>query len=433
MRGRKGKCHVCGEVFAIELRNDSEAQFSEPFINEPLEPSPASTQTNASSAGDTPKPAAEEAAMVQFGCPNCDGVMEVPATAAGQTTQCPYCSTHLIVPTAEEASRSQSTASNQQDSAYAPGGSQASSKQQDEFRLAPLDVEGGSLGAQVQTGSDPYADLVTPGSSANAPYAPPPESPSVPAGNWQAPSTRKKKKLTFSNVFSLAFESAFPNCLISSLAYIITTMLAVGLFYGCMIAVGVVMGLMEMDPVVIITIVGIVGVITGIIAMGIVAAGYCIMINGALLSVRGQAKDTGELFSTGGALGPILIYFVSLAVPMILVGGFQQLLIYALGPDNAIIILCVTVLFSLLFALLGLALSLTPFAILDGQGVIEAMRTSASIFSRNGPLMVGVGICGALLVTAVSMVTCGIGSILLSAFPFYLLAAFYQLAPKPRA
>lgn len=75
MRGRKGKCHACGEVFAIELK--------------PAEPS---TEKSASSA----TPASGE--PIQLACGACQGVMEVPADAAGCTAECPFCQALLEIP-----------------------------------------------------------------------------------------------------------------------------------------------------------------------------------------------------------------------------------------------------------------------------------------------------------------------------------------------
>ncbi|MEM8735032.1 MAG: hypothetical protein AAGG44_12455 [Planctomycetota bacterium] len=428
MRGRKGKCHVCGEVFAIELRMDSTPTSESAGLEASV---PQATERGAETPSNTEAAASEEQqeAMVQFSCATCDGIMEVPAAAAGQTTVCPYCSTHLIIPEVRASSDSNSANASQ---ASESGHEQVNTTSPDEFRLQPLDVEGGHYEQQSQRATDPYADIATETAATNTPYSPPPDLPSVPAGNWQAPSSRTRKKLTFSNVFSAAFENAFPNCLISSLAYMMTSILAAAMFYGGVFAAGLVMGLLQVDPVVMITVLGIVGVVMGIIAMGVVGAGYCIMANGALLSVRGQAEGTNGLFDTGGSMGTMLLFWVIVGLPVFLLYGLLALLSFALGPENSIVVVSVLSLVGLLYLLFGLAVSLAPFAILDGQGVIQAMQTSMWIFSRKGPLLVGVALCGGLLITGVSSVTCGIGSLLLSAFPIYLLAAFYHLAPKPQ-
>jgi len=72
MRGRRGKCHVCGEVFTIEL---------EPVTAPELEPAEESS-------GDA----------IQLACGACDGIMEVPASAAGATAECPFCKALLEIP-----------------------------------------------------------------------------------------------------------------------------------------------------------------------------------------------------------------------------------------------------------------------------------------------------------------------------------------------
>lgn len=83
MRGRNGKCHACGEVFRIQLKKATAP-----------EPSARSKKKKPKKS----KPLAQPAANIQIACSSCNGVMEVPADAAGQQTACPYCQQLLVIP-----------------------------------------------------------------------------------------------------------------------------------------------------------------------------------------------------------------------------------------------------------------------------------------------------------------------------------------------
>jgi DNA-directed RNA polymerase subunit M/transcription elongation factor TFIIS len=96
MRGRKGKCHACGEVFQIELRVP-EAPTVQESVPKVVERTTA--RTNAAKASSKPKPI-KAGKDVQLVCSKCSGVMQVPASAAGQTTACPYCKHLLHIPAA---------------------------------------------------------------------------------------------------------------------------------------------------------------------------------------------------------------------------------------------------------------------------------------------------------------------------------------------
>ncbi len=83
MEGKKGKCHACGEVFAIAL-----------------EPAPVSapSPTAKPSATKVVISSAQRQTPIQFKCLYCSGVMEVPASTSGQQTLCPYCGEPLTIP-----------------------------------------------------------------------------------------------------------------------------------------------------------------------------------------------------------------------------------------------------------------------------------------------------------------------------------------------
>ena len=93
MRGRSGKCHVCGEVFAIELKKKPAAQIV-------LDAPAAKGQKSKKPAGQPQGNSHQEAAgiSIEMTCPSCDGKMQVPRAAAGQTTACPYCRQLLSIP-----------------------------------------------------------------------------------------------------------------------------------------------------------------------------------------------------------------------------------------------------------------------------------------------------------------------------------------------
>lgn len=77
MQDRKGKCHVCGEVFQIQLN--------------PPTPEPDEQRREAAEVVADPDD-------IQIVCGGCEGVMEVPSSAAGCTTQCPFCQAMLQIP-----------------------------------------------------------------------------------------------------------------------------------------------------------------------------------------------------------------------------------------------------------------------------------------------------------------------------------------------
>lgn len=85
MEGRKGKCHACGDVFPIQLRQTE------------VERQPNITASEKPSAIDST--VIRNSASIHLKCGNCQGTMEVPSTAKGETTVCPYCQKRLKIPT----------------------------------------------------------------------------------------------------------------------------------------------------------------------------------------------------------------------------------------------------------------------------------------------------------------------------------------------
>ncbi len=90
MQGKKGKCHVCNEVFVIELK-----EAEEPVIEIPM-------PSHSKPAPTTPILATASKLPIRFMCDQCRGTMEVPGSAAGQKTTCPYCQHLTTIPRASQ-------------------------------------------------------------------------------------------------------------------------------------------------------------------------------------------------------------------------------------------------------------------------------------------------------------------------------------------
>ncbi|MEM7476420.1 MAG: hypothetical protein AAF483_15610 [Planctomycetota bacterium] len=99
MEGRKGRCHSCGEVFRIELKEEEQEEMVLDFAEESIVPNSAPA----------PEPTFTAPSDIQISCSSCSGVLEVPASAAGQQTACPYCQQILQVPAAAQSPVQQPT------------------------------------------------------------------------------------------------------------------------------------------------------------------------------------------------------------------------------------------------------------------------------------------------------------------------------------
>ena len=103
MRGRRGKCHSCGEVFTIQLRPAEKPQLptfqrASAQARSTSQPPQSISKSPPSSAGPRGEAGARSAPAIQLTCSSCQGVMEVPAAAAGQSTACPFCEQLLHIP-----------------------------------------------------------------------------------------------------------------------------------------------------------------------------------------------------------------------------------------------------------------------------------------------------------------------------------------------
>jgi DNA-directed RNA polymerase subunit M/transcription elongation factor TFIIS len=103
MAGRKGRCHACGEVFKIELREMTTDDSLSLTLGQPMEKlsTPKSKPSPTTASATQSKPIFQTAPAIQLICGSCSGGLEVPGTAAGQTTACPHCGQLLQVPSNE--------------------------------------------------------------------------------------------------------------------------------------------------------------------------------------------------------------------------------------------------------------------------------------------------------------------------------------------
>ena len=136
MEGKKGKCHACGEVFAIALEpapaTSPSSSIPNPYASSPSLPKPSASSPSAqkpaaqkpalpkpsllglSKPSPTARPSAtavvasgtQSQSPIQFNCQHCSGVMEVPGSTSGQQTLCPYCGEPLTIPAVSHSPRS---------------------------------------------------------------------------------------------------------------------------------------------------------------------------------------------------------------------------------------------------------------------------------------------------------------------------------------
>ncbi len=443
MRGRKGKCHACGEVFVIQLKAPVGAELTEVRAPEMIPKStrarpatksstsrlaskPATRQASKPTASATPRPAQQPAVSlqpsspsIQLACAKCEGIMEVPASAAGQTTNCPFCQQLLKIPQPKpKTSRSQTVA---QPIRQAPQPASAPFQSQPKSHAQPV-------------ADDIWADLGDLSGAAN-PFAAPQAA--ATADTWQPTQQRKRLHgLTFANAFRLTFDSLLPNCLLAPV------------LFGCTAVIGVISVLIAgmvggwiYDALQPQTQVGtysaiLAPVVLVMIVMHFISnAAVCMTCNTALHVVRGKPVTAQVLFGTGSAYGGMLVLmFAGTGLNMLtrfgipyLVSGWRDA-----GDMDTAIAVGGTLLVVMFLVQLGLffLLATVPFALLDGASLPDAIGTSCSILFGNFLTVFGAIVCGWLLYLAVSLISCGLGLIALIGAPFYLYAAIYHLANK---
>ncbi len=334
MQGRKGKCHVCGEVFPIVLKEASESdswQQSEQSSasKERLTPSLERRQAQRESSvvpSESKEVASDQArrqarasiprakpANFQVACPSCQDVMEVSISACGQQVACPHCDQLLEIPEFDIKETKASVASIEEPPGAAVTSSFDDAGLWDALPDPSLDSGQGAL-------ENPFEPV---GSS------------SLVGQDWQMPTAaRKRRGVSFSNVFGLVFERAFPNCLAGALAYALTVGVGTGLIYASLFLVSALLRALQIqDPAVATTLAVICLGISGIAATCIGTLGFCMLCNNALTNIRSRKGNSSELFSTGGAFGPMLIYVFVLALAGGLVGYVPQAILQLFGPS----------------------------------------------------------------------------------------------------
>lgn len=450
MEGRKGKCHACGEVFAISIE-PGPAKAGQPAPNAlsnsgsnattggrpsgspvvaGLASRPAEVEKRPAAATVTPRVSApaparptsqviasglQAAAPIQFACRHCAGTMEVPAAATGQSTNCPFCGTRLTIPAKSEAALGQSLSSTSAD----PQGNlhtAAAGRQQGPQLWTELGDMSGAAQANPYTSSTLVPHDATP-------------------SQWNARPRRKRLQgLTFANAFELTLDSLFPFCLIAPLLFGMAA-LAMYLIRVIFIAFArsTVNKLDLTDPDTL-WMVGI-GIQMCISAVGcfVFATVYCMTCNTALHAVRGKRISSRVVFDTGDAYGGMLGIFLGWTV-------FGWLLLFGIvflaramqssgDPQQAVflgrgIILALSLTYFTLTFLWGFV----PYALLDGQSLSNAMGTSMSICLNHFWTVIAVILCGWVLYTLVGILSIGLGLIVLAGFSFYMNAAMYHLA-----
>ncbi len=435
LEGRKGKCHACGQVFAIELRPAQAPMVTvaqERKLRAESSGARSIKQTarkqTASDAASPPHPSSSSPTPVtiQFECMHCQGVMEVPGSTAGRTTQCPFCQQQLTIPQ-QSTSVQASTAS---------AGKYFAPYVQSQPQVFP---ESRVASSGRKTGS---ADLAETGGVDNSnPYATPnldQYTPSHTTDDWSQSTTRKKiRGLTFGNAFELTFDSLFPYGLVAAGLFTGVCVLAFGFVIVAFMLGSFTVQRMQYDPTSIegMTIIyGLLGMAV-IVAVFLVTAVYCATCNTALHAVRKRPISGQVLFGTGESYGGMLVvmfgwvgfnYLRQFGVPWLV-----QSLTEAGQAETALVVGLVT--FALLGAIqiaLNILLAFVPYALLDGQSLPDAIATSSSIVFGNFLTVLAVLTCGALLYTAVSVLTLGVGFIVFVGGMMYLNAAVYHLASK---
>lgn len=428
MEGKKGKCHACGEVFAIALEpapvtypNPSGAR---PTAPSPSQPSPSVAKPSAPSPAAKPRDNAvmisssQRQVPIQFHCQSCSGVLEVPGATSGQQTLCPYCGETLTIPATSDSARAQ-TASRPVVSAV------------------PYPVQTAALVNQTEQNMWTALSDKTSAAQSN-PYAAPALSPLDTASsemwNLPAPSRKRIRGLTFSNAFALMFDSLFPFCLVAPVLFGIagvTTLIAFLFFRFASVQTVKTLNLVEELPLQILAF----GFISCTVLVGVFAftAAYCMTCNTALHAVRGKKISSRVVFNPGNAYGGMLALWCGVLLFYIFrksgIPFLAQEIAKVSDPQTATVIALATILIlSLVEVVLTYLWTFVPFALLDGQSLPEAMGTSTSISLSHFSNVLPTLIAGRLLFVIFGVISIGFGFVILMGAILYLSAAIYHLA-----
>ena len=353
--------------------------------------------TSSNGTPEPPSPAPQIQAApeqsIQIACSSCEGIMEVPASAAGQTTACPYCQQLLEIPTVAPASPAMPAA----DPLAASAG--------------PWD----SLG-DIDTGlPNPYESSAAPLPSSNA---------------WSAPKSSKSiRGLTLGNVINLTMECAFPASLSAALVQFVMSIVSGVVFYGTLFAFGQILpstGMAREDA---LTVLYVILGILSLVMVALSAFGMAMICNGALDTIRNRKPNSDALFSPGEAFVPMMILQFVIMLGGFLLAAIPVLIQWAVG-NNPILMLFIFGIMVLGGILFGMAVCLAPIAVVDGHNPIDAVGVSAKIVTQNIGTMIGLFFIIIIGFVAASAVTCGLGAILFFGVPFYMYAAAYHLATK---
>lgn len=428
MEGKKGKCHACGEVFAIALEpapvvpgvpTERKPVAPKPHAPKPAELGPATAPISTAKPSSTMVviSSAPRQAPIQFNCQYCAGVMEVPAATSGRQTLCPYCDEPLTIPAVSDSPRSPTASLPVDSTSSYPATTAAAATQSEQNLWTELSNESSAAIGNYYAAAD----------------LPQPETASV--GEKNAPSRRNRLRgLTFSNAFELTFNSLLPFCLIAPVLFGMATVVTLIAYLLLISFAEQTVQMLDMTDAtsIQITVYGLlaVAVLVGIFAA---TAAYCMTCNTALHAVRGKHISSRVVFSTGGAYGGMFAIMFgwtifnllrTIGVPLIM-----QELAEAGSPQSAkligISIVGVFILVQIVFTYLW---SFVPYALIDGQSLTSAMGTSTSICLNHWLIVLPVLVCGWLLYILVGIASIGLGLVLMIGAQFYLNAAIYHLA-----
>jgi hypothetical protein len=240
---------------------------------------------------------------------------------------------------------------------------------------------------------------------------------------------KRVKGLTFSNVFQLVYERAFPACLTAAVVYLVLGVAASVVGNGGMFVLGWTLRFAGIDRDTIFIIFCVALPMVFLVYIACATAGLCIICNGALAAMRKKRATADELFSTGGFFFPMLVFAFSMGIIAAILGAVPQGVSLLVGESEFLVVLAAICIMPLgLVFIVGTCLA--PLAIADGEGPFDAVVTSINIFLANPLTMIGVLLVGAIGYLLVTICTCGLAGILLVGLPYYLLAACYHLATR---
>ena len=130
----------------------------------------------------------------------------------------------------------------------------------------------------------------------------------------------------------------------------------------------------------------------------------------ALMQIRGQKPEFGEIFKLNGQGKQVLIFSLILLIISIVPGVFSILLqTYKLPPILGDVIGILFLILELIFMLLAMTLYFVPIIIVDQKmDAIPAIKLAFMTFYRHAFALLGVTIC-AVLLSYLGLFACGIG------------------------